>query len=407
MGLGKTLQSIGLILANPPTGMAYPISKDCSVPRCTIVVCPVSVVSAWQKELAKAVPENTFNVHVWEGPTRHRFLGPLLQNKIDILLVSYETLASDFKFKKNMNKNDRDVPSLFSVEWHRIILDEAHKVRNQSTGLYKAVMGLSSTRKLALTGTPFNNHPSDILALLAFLEVDYLSTKATFEQYVLEPIVNKRAIGLSRLRLAMADLALRRTKEQVDFPQELPEKTCVVEKVNFGDSTDGQVYEQLYDIARSVFCKVVEEAADDEDHGIHHGGTIFAFVNYLRYACCHGALLRPELVERVDDVATRLSNGVFSGGIDEVVQALTHDKEKPKPLPANSSSPKIVALLKEIKNMNRGEKGVVFAEVRCIGVCQSFAFRFRLEVIVLTPIVRHFYCVWYSGRSSWILCKSS
>lgn len=184
MGLGKTLQTLGLILSNPPEGQkSYPYKERslCSnaPPRCTLIVCPVTVVSNWVLQIRKHVNGNIDNkvlkVATYHGSNREKSV-PLVQyNKVDILITSYHTLAADLKkleaeaadpaaFKKKQKKRkiSGNQLSIFDVAFHRLVLDEAHIIRSGSkTGLFKAAVKLQSKYRLGLTGTPFVNRPSE------------------------------------------------------------------------------------------------------------------------------------------------------------------------------------------------------------------------------------------------------
>lgn len=103
MGLGKTLQTTALILANPPKGQqGYPYlaqrNKNNAHPRCTMIVCPVSVIANWQTQFRQFVDKDArLNIKVYHGPNRSQVLAQVANNKVDILLTSFQTLASDHK----------------------------------------------------------------------------------------------------------------------------------------------------------------------------------------------------------------------------------------------------------------------------------------------------------------------
>ena len=147
MGLGKTLQTIGLIMGNPPEGRdgkkKYPYKKPTSqiqAPRCTLIVSPVSVMSNWKMELRKFVNKDRdiLKVDFYRGPTREKQLGLLKNQELDILIASYQTLMFDFKKyqlhmkeqkkRKEAGKPVRPSNKLFihDMTFHRIVLDEAH-----------------------------------------------------------------------------------------------------------------------------------------------------------------------------------------------------------------------------------------------------------------------------------------
>jgi SWI/SNF-related matrix-associated actin-dependent regulator of chromatin subfamily A3 len=362
MGLGKTVQSIALILANPAKGKS---------PKCTLIVCPLSVISNWEKQIGDYVNKK-FKVTIWAGADREKHLVDLSRNKTDVLLVSYGTLGSDYKNFKKSNEEDGD-SSIFDVAFHRVILDEAHNIRNASTGYFKSVKALKTERRLCLTGTPFNNHPNDIQSLLSFLNVEPLSEKKVFDFAVTDEIMQKKEIGLVRLRTIMAHVALRRTKEQVEVNLGLVDKSVEVRVVDFGAGVHKETHDVLYATARSLFVELVNEAADKEKGGIQHHTAIFTMVLRLRQACCHADLVDPALLRRVEEIDAGIKEGLFDAAdVGHLVSMLFGEEKLDVPIDAGEvaggmtsagPSPKMEALFEGIKAMKKGEKAVIFSQV--------------------------------------------
>lgn len=144
-------------------------------PVCTLIVCPVSVMINWQQQIETHVKPNTLRVGFYHGADRHYLLPSITNGVFDVLLVSYNTLSAEYKAKsgkKNSSNDDiaggkavqqqndskrQKRESLFDVVFHRVVLDEAHSIRNCKTNLFKAVYAIQADRKLCLTGTPFVN----------------------------------------------------------------------------------------------------------------------------------------------------------------------------------------------------------------------------------------------------------
>lgn len=150
--LTETLQAIGLMITNPP--------KPDSKRNITLVVCPVNVQGNWVKQMEDHVRGSRFKVTIYAGPSRSKQLVQIFQNQFDVVIVSYQTLASDWKNHEKTKKAGMPQPTLFSFEYHRVILDEAHEIRNANTAISKAAMAVEATHALAMTGTPFLNSPS-------------------------------------------------------------------------------------------------------------------------------------------------------------------------------------------------------------------------------------------------------
>jgi hypothetical protein len=114
MGLGKTVQTMALILANPPEGQkGYPFIQSrnkTNAFRCTLVVCPVSVIANWTLQLDKFVSkEARLKVVTYHGPKRDEVLETVFDNKIDVLLTSFDTLASDYKKCEEKEEAQKEV----------------------------------------------------------------------------------------------------------------------------------------------------------------------------------------------------------------------------------------------------------------------------------------------------------
>src|SRR5690606_7838959 len=129
MGLGKTAQVIATLLADPTD-------------EPTLVVCPVSVLGNWHRELERFAPGLSVLVH--HGPGRFRDHDEPFAERAaahDVVLTTYSLVA-------------RDLDELVTASWGRMVLDEAQQVKNPGTRQSRAVQRLEAGRRVALTGTP-------------------------------------------------------------------------------------------------------------------------------------------------------------------------------------------------------------------------------------------------------------
>mmetsp|Transcript_5440 Transcript_5440/g.11830 ORF Transcript_5440/g.11830 Transcript_5440/m.11830 type:complete len:878 (+) Transcript_5440:183-2816(+) len=309
MGLGKSIQTIGLILLAPPAGVDYnlPASFDVtettsSVPvnppagsamRCTLIVCPVSVLSNWTDQVSTFVASGVLLVELYHGANRHATLPNVKAGNVDILLVSYNTLAADYDAsgcgdapKKKKAKRE----SIFDIHFHRIVLDEAHVIRNSKTRISRAVSQVEADRKLALTGTPFVNTADDIFSLLSFLEVEPLNDKSIFTRAITQPIKNGEEMGLTRLRTTMGFLSLRRSKQNVNIT--LVEKDVQLCSVKFLNDAHKKVYDALFGTVQVAMEAILGD--NDNTKALKNYSVIFEKLLRLRQACCSGLLLTKE-----------------------------------------------------------------------------------------------------------------
>jgi SNF2 family DNA or RNA helicase len=139
MGLGKSVQLIATILGNPKTR--------------TLLVVPKSIITQWSEEINKFAPNLTINI--FDGPDRRI-------KEADVTLAPYTLLTT------KGGKADAKTP-LHMVQWDRVILDEAHEIRNKTSKLFKSVCRLQTQIKWIVTGTPVFNSMEDFVSLCTFL----------------------------------------------------------------------------------------------------------------------------------------------------------------------------------------------------------------------------------------------
>jgi SNF2 family DNA or RNA helicase len=229
-----------------------------------------------------------------QGADRTSLLAALKTGHYDVLLVSYHTLSAEYKSKfgkkgevQASKRTKRE--SILDVPFHRIVLDEAHIVRSSKTTLFKAVAAVQATRKWALTGTPFVNRADDIHSLLQFVGVEPLANKDIFRRAVTVPIQTGDDLGLTRLRVVMSHIALRRSKATVNVT--LPDKDVQLARVSFEDGSPHKaVYDALFGCMRMAFQAVLQ---DGEGAALKRYTSVFESLLRMRQSCC-SALLVPK-----------------------------------------------------------------------------------------------------------------
>lgn len=118
------------------TGEHFPLSMrptDGATNRCTLIVCPVSVMSNWQHQVDAHVEKGVLSMQIYHGSSRTEMLPAIKAGAVDILLVSYHTLAAEYgnNFSSDNigdgepNKKKSRKESIFDIDFHRIVLDEA------------------------------------------------------------------------------------------------------------------------------------------------------------------------------------------------------------------------------------------------------------------------------------------
>jgi superfamily II DNA or RNA helicase len=294
MGLGKTIQ----VLAMLELDRTKP--RDEETPhRPSLVVVPKSLVFNWIDEAQRFTPQ--LQVHNYTGLQRAAVREDML--RADVIVTTYGTLR-------------RDIVDLKDTQFNYVILDEAQAIKNSASQMAKASRLLKARRRLALTGTPIENHLGELWSLFEFLNPGMLGRSSAFAA-LCKSAKDVDHDSLSQLARAIAPFVLRRTKDQV--LKELPEKT---EQTLFCELSprERQDYDQLKNYYRAQLSSVIDTKGLEKSK-IH----VLEALLRLRQAACHPGLI---------------------------------DKKK-----VNASSAKIELLLEQLQEViGEGHKALVFSQ---------------------------------------------
>ncbi|MGC4032944.1 MAG: DEAD/DEAH box helicase [Tepidisphaeraceae bacterium] len=266
MGLGKTIQFISLLLQERQA----PVNGK-SPDGPTLLFAPASVVGNWTRELARFAPDLKVMAH--HGPDRlHGDAFVEAANAHDVVLIGY-ALAH------------RDQTDLRRVKWHRLAMDEAQKVKNPQAASSIAIRSLTAHRRVALTGTPIENHLSELWSIMEVLNPGLLGTAGQFRERFVIPV--ERMADPKRgqlLRELIRPFVLRRTKQDPEVAVNLPSK---MEMRVFTELKPEQA--AMYERITADMLTSVENAS-----GIQRRGLILAGLTRLKQVCDHPALLTPD-----------------------------------------------------------------------------------------------------------------
>lgn len=253
MGLGKTIQALALLLH---------CKGDNRGPA--LVVCPTSVLTNWAKECAKFAPTLSTMVHYGpERPSGDEFKAVAM--KKDLLITSYGIMTKDLELMKQVN-------------WAMIILDEAQKVKNPSTKQSRAARDMRADFRMALTGTPLENHVGDLWSIMDFLNPGLLGSFGEFSRNFLVPIqARKDQTATALLRRMTAPFILRRLKTDKSVISDLPEKL------------EMKVYCNLSEEQASLYRAVLIDAQKSllGIEGIQRKGIVLRTITRLKQVCNH------------------------------------------------------------------------------------------------------------------------
>lgn len=160
MGLGKTIQSIALMYAHPPPETG---------PRLTLIVCATALIQTWFSELHdRAKPEHRKRVYVHHRATNKSLLmnANVIERQYDVVITTYTTLL--YETDAYNKRYSRPLPS---IHWWRIILDEAHTIKNHAARTSIACASLKAVNRICLSGTPMQNNLFELWPLIRFLRI--------------------------------------------------------------------------------------------------------------------------------------------------------------------------------------------------------------------------------------------
>jgi non-specific serine/threonine protein kinase len=224
------------------------------------------VVGNWQREAERFTP--ALRVHVHHGATRAR-AGALAAQVAgaDVVITSYSLV-------------DRDRTALAGIRWGRVVLDEAQNVKNPEAKQTKAVRALDSPRRIALTGTPVENHLGELWSLMEVLNPGLLGPASAFREHFAVPIERYRdEDAAERLRTLTRPFVLRRLKTDRTIITDLPDKL------------EMKVVCSLTREQATLYQAVVDEMLRriDETEGIERKGLVLATMLRLKQVCNHPA----------------------------------------------------------------------------------------------------------------------
>jgi transcription termination factor 2 len=311
----------------------------------TLIIVPASLLHQWQNEIANRFEKNSLKFHVYHEVNRKKLAYNLEDN--DIVFTTYEIVTREletlgdakdaYEIKELLRRSNSP---LASIKWKRIVLDEAHRIKNHNTKANKIICSLQSKYRLVLTGTPVQNSLTDFFSLIKFLHLEPLNDikvwKYLFGNEKAESVTKPKsetAIKNAEKRdgiyntwlLILSDtLILRRTKaDKVSVNGELralvalPEKKIDVVRVRL-NKTEKFIYDKLFkESAEKVRKFLIQQ--QKRLIGASMGGNfseILVYLLRLRQACSHISLLSEcldlnelqKLKSETEDVETMMGN---------------------------------------------------------------------------------------------------
>ncbi|CAI7675344.1 unnamed protein product [Penicillium manginii] len=328
MGLGKTIEMLSLVHTNktePRTETSNGISSVNDLarvpnsstavvpaPYTTLVVAPTSLLAQWESEALKASTPGTMRVLMYYGSEKAVNLRDICceakhASAPHVIVTSYGVVLSEFRqlgLQSSMAAGAHN--GLFSVEFFRVILDEAHLIKNRRSKSARACYELKSLHRWVLTGTPIVNRLEDLFSLVRFLKVEPWSNFSFWKTFITVPFESKEYVrALNVVQSVLEPLVLRRTKSMKTPDGEplvpLPRRVINIEEVELSQQ-EREIYDCIYTRARRTYNENVAAGTLMSSYS-----TIFAQILRLRQTCCHPILTRKkEIVADEETLAAAL-----------------------------------------------------------------------------------------------------
>lgn len=328
MGLGKTPQIISVLTANAANGVS-------------LVIVPNTLKENWRRELAKFSPALT--VFVYEGKNRFKYYKKL--KEYDVVVTSYDTACSDFSIFRQ-------------IEWNLIVLDEAQAIKNEGTKRSRLIRGFQKKSGIAVSGTPFENHVTDVWSIFDFCFPSLLGSFAQYKQAFKDDIESA-----THIEKIISPLLLRRRVSEVR--KDLPEKV-IIDKVLEMDDSEASMYEEI-------------RAQSSNQNGKLNLGAL----QRLRQFCALPSIVVPELQDELP-IDTSAKFSVLVDILNEIYS------RKEKALIFTSWIPAQMAIKDFVENVYGAscylENGSVAQDMRQTEV-DNFSAETGFSVMVLNPTV--------------------
>ncbi|KAK2594757.1 hypothetical protein QQS21_007504 [Conoideocrella luteorostrata] len=199
MGMGKTVMSLACVVGNPA------LLEDDSSPKSTLIIVPNAMVAKqWMTEADKHLNGNfveTTLLYSTEGAVHEKL------RRSWIVIATIGEVRKQFKTLSTGAKRDQNKGLLFQLDWYRIILDEAHAIKNTNSLNKIACCALTGKHRWALSGTPLSNNTGEILPYLTFIGCDVNEDLKTFRRNYMT-----NGKGNEKLEALISMVMYRRTK---------------------------------------------------------------------------------------------------------------------------------------------------------------------------------------------------
>jgi len=273
MGLGKTVQAIACLCHAKEQG---------ALDTPALIVCPTSVLPNWKAELNRFAPH--LRVICLNGTAKQRHEQLQEAHNADVIVTSYALL-------------NRDQELLLDHTYAALIVDEAQHAKNPKTENSKTVRKVKARFRLALTGTPVENHLGELWAIFDLVMPGLLGSPTEFNRYWRNPIEKSgNLFAQNALKARVRPFMLRRTKTLV--AKELPQKTTIIKSIPLSE-----LQADYYEAVRIALSREIQEEISARGVEQAHIKMLAALMR-LRQICCDPRLgSSGQSITRLEDSA--------------------------------------------------------------------------------------------------------
>ena len=352
MGLGKTIEMLSLMHSNrsevsvqaqeagPSSIIDLPrlpksSSSTLSAPCTTLVVAPMSLLAQWESEAEKASAPGTLKTLVYYGTDKAANLQNLCceanaASAPNLIITSYGIVLSEFNQVANRGGDRGSHGGLFSLDFFRVILDEAHLIKNRQSKTAKACYEITAQHRWVLTGTPIVNRLEDLFSLVHFLRVEPWANFSFWKTFITVPFESKDFLrALDVVQTVLEPLVMRRTKDMKTPDGEalvpLPPRSIEIEELELSKQ-EREVYDYIFTRAKRAFNATMEAGTLLKSYT-----TIFAQILRLRQSCCHPVLTRNKAIAAEEEearAASDVANGLADDmDLQELIERFTTDPD--------------------------------------------------------------------------------
>ncbi|KAJ3112097.1 DNA repair protein rad16 [Physocladia obscura] len=338
MGMGKTIQIISLLVSDKGV-------------KPNLILTPTVAIMQWLAELRERVTQNFLKICVFHGTNRETSQKNL--ELYDVVLSTYAILESLYRKQQSGFKRKgalvKESSILHNISWGRVILDEAHSIKDRSSSTARAVFNLKANFRWSVTGTPLQNRVGELYSLIRFMDAEPFSNyfcrscpcklkSWTFSDHrhcdscghishqhfcwwnaeILKPIqlfggVGEGRVAFDKLGILLDRIMLRRTKLERADDLGLPPRVVVVRRDVFNQAEE-ELYESLYTNSKRQFSTYVAS-----NTVLNNYASIFSLLSRMRLAVNHPDLVTTKLRIKANEANESLVCGICQDVAEDAV----------------------------------------------------------------------------------------